>query len=61
VTRFRLAVVVALTLVVALLFGWQLQREMLVKACVEKGGSWDGGTCGPPRIRPILRRDLQRS
>ena len=37
------------------------ERERLVKACVEKGGFWDGGSCGPPRFRPILRRDLQRS
>jgi len=61
VTPVRLAVVVALMLVVAALFGWQWQREQLVKACAAKGGSWDGASCGPPRIRPILRRDLQRS
>jgi hypothetical protein len=61
VTRLRLAIVIALMLVVALLYGWQWQREQLVKACVEQGGSWDGGACGPPRVRPILRRDLQRS
>lgn len=60
-TRLRLAIVVALSVVVAVLFGWQWQRERLVRDCAEKGGSWDGGTCGPPRIRPILRRDLQRS
>jgi len=61
VTRLRLAIVLGLSLVVAALYGWQWQREQLVKACVEKGGSWDGGSCGPPRVRPILRRDLQRS
>ncbi len=60
-TRLRLIIVVTLAILVAALTGWQWQRERLVKACVEKGGSWDGGTCGPPRIRPILRRDLQRS
>ena len=60
-TRLRLIIVVTLAILVAALTGWQWQRERLVKACVEKGGSWDGGTCGPPSIRPILRRDLQRS
>lgn len=60
-TPFRLIVVLGLCLLLAMLFGWQWQREQLVKACVEKGGSWDGSGCGPPRIRPILRRDLHRS
>ena len=60
-TRFRIAVVVGLSILLAGLLGWQWQRERLVQACVEKGGSWDGGTCGPPRLRPILRRDLHRS
>ena len=44
-----------------MLLGWQLHRERLVKACLSGGGAWDGGACGPPRLRPILRRDLQRS
>ena len=44
-----------------MLLGWQLHRERLVKACLSSGGAWDGDTCGPPRLRPILRRDLQRS
>jgi hypothetical protein len=61
VTPFRFAIVVLMSLLLAVLFGWQWQREQLVKSCVERGGSWDGGTCGPPRIRPILRRDLHRS
>lgn len=43
------------------LLGWQLHREHLVKACLSAGGAWDGGNCGPPRLRPILRRDLERS
>lgn len=60
-TPQRLAIVVLLCVLVAGLAGWQWQREQLVKACVEKGGFWDGGACGPPRFRPILRRDLQRS
>ena len=43
------------------LFAWQLHRERLVKACLSSGGAWDGASCGPPSLRPILRRDLQRS
>jgi hypothetical protein len=43
------------------LLGWQLHREHLVKVCLSAGGAWDGGSCGPPRLRPILRRDLDRS
>jgi hypothetical protein len=60
-TRLRLLIMLALGVLVVTLLGWQWQRERLVRACVERGGSWDGGACGPPRIRPILRRDLQRS
>lgn len=60
-TPFRLTVVAGLSLLVAGLLGWQWHRQTLVRACVEQGGSWDGGACGPPRIRPILRRDLERS
>ena len=50
--------VVALTA----LIGWQLRREQIVKACLDSGGAWDGrsSACNPP-LRPILRRDLQRS
>jgi hypothetical protein len=43
------------------LLGWQLHRERLVKACLSAGGAWDGGSCGPLRLRPILRRELERS
>ena len=50
-----------LGIALALLLGWQLHRERLVKACLDTGGAWDGSTCGPMRNRPILRRDLQRS
>jgi hypothetical protein len=60
-TPQRIAVVLALSAIVAALTGWQWHRERMVRACVARGGSWDGGACGPPRIRPILRRDLQRS
>jgi hypothetical protein len=57
--RMLVAAVIAVALLV--LLGWQLHRERLVKACLSAGGAWDGGTCGPPRLRPILRRDLERS
>src|SRR5262245_13458441 len=43
------------------LLSWQLHRERLVNACLSTGGAWDGASCGPARLRPILRRDLQRS
>ena len=57
--RIVMAGLIAAALVV--LVGWQLHRERLVKACLSTGGAWDGGACGPPRLRPILRRDLHRS
>jgi len=61
VTPLRLAIVIGLIGLLAALYGWQVQRETMVRACLDKGGSWDGAACGPPRLRPILRRDLQRS
>jgi len=44
------------------LIGWQLQRDRLVKACLDAGGEWYGprSVCRPP-LRPILQRDYQRS
>lgn len=60
-TPRRLAVAIALSALVAALTAWQWQREGLIRDCAERGGSWDGGACGPPRLRPILRRDLHRS
>jgi hypothetical protein len=44
------------------LTGWQLRREQIVKACLDSGGEWHGrlSACRPP-LRPILRRDLERS
>jgi len=60
-SRTRILVTVVLGLALAALFTWQLHRERLVKACLASGGAWDGGGCGPPSLRPILRRDLQRS
>jgi hypothetical protein len=57
----KLATVGLLTLALLGLLGWQMHREHLVKACLSTGGAWDGDTCGPPRLRPILRRDLERS
>jgi hypothetical protein len=60
-TRARLIAAIMITLALISLFGWQVQRERMVKACLQSGGAWDGSGCGPPSIRPILRRDLQRS
>jgi hypothetical protein len=50
-----------ITVALLVLLAWQLHRERMVKACLSSGGAWDGGVCGPPRLRPILRRDLHRS
>jgi hypothetical protein len=60
-TRLRIVVACLLALAMLLLLGWQVQREQLVKACLDNGGVWTGRTCGPLRIRPILQRDLHRS
>jgi hypothetical protein len=60
-SRGRIIVSLVLGAALIVLFGWQLHRERLVKACLSNGGAWDGGACGPPRLRPILRRDLDRS
>jgi len=56
-------VIAGLTVVaLAALIGWQLRREQIVKACLDSGGEWHGpqSVCNPP-LRPILRRDLERS
>ena len=58
-TKIVIAGLIAAALVA--LLSWQLHRERLVKACLSTGGAWDGASCGPARLRPILRRDLQRS
>ena len=60
-SRIKVIVAIALTAVLALLLGWQLHRERLVDACLASGGAWDGRACGPPSVRPILRRALERS
>ncbi len=59
--RNKVIIAIALTAVLALLLGWQLHRERLVQACLSSGGAWDGRACGPPSVRPILRRALERS
>jgi hypothetical protein len=58
----RIAVAAGAVIVLGLLFGWQYRREQLVKACLDSGRVWNGpaSTCQTP-VRPILRRDLQRS
>ena len=50
-----------IVVLLVLLFGWQFHRERLVQACLSSGGAWDGRVCGPPSVRPILRRALERS
>lgn len=59
----RVQVVIAAVMAVALagLLGWQMQRERLVKACLETGGIWHGQQSACRNLRPILQRDLQRS
>jgi hypothetical protein len=61
VGRRRLIIATLAAAGLLLLFGWQLSRERRIRACLEEGGAWDGAVCGPPKVRPILRRDLQRS
>jgi hypothetical protein len=58
----RLAIAALMSAVLIALLGWQLRREQLVKACLEVGGMWHGpqSACKGP-LRPILRRDLERS
>ena len=60
-SRLRRIVMILLLLKAAVLIGWQTYRERLVTDCLESGGAWTGSDCGPPRVRPILQRDLQRS
>jgi hypothetical protein len=60
-SRARLVVTVVIAALLAVLFGWQVHREHLVQACLASGGAWDGRACGPPSVRPILRRALDRS
>jgi len=60
-SRGRLITATLIGVALAILLGWQLHRERLVKACLSAGGAWTGTACGPPAVRPILRRDLQRS
>jgi hypothetical protein len=60
-TRARLIAALLITAALSVLMGWQVRREQMVKACLQSGGAWDGSGCGPPTVRPILRRDLQRS
>jgi hypothetical protein len=58
----RLAIAGLTVAALAVLIGWQLRREQIVKACLDSGGEWHGrlSACRPP-LRPILRRDLERS
>jgi len=51
-----------MSMMLVALLAWQLRREQLVKACLDVGGMWHGpqSACKGP-LRPILRRDLERS
>jgi hypothetical protein len=60
-SRGRLIFVGCATAALLVLAGWQLQREWLIKECLDAGGFWDGRVCGPLKVRPILQRDLRRS
>jgi hypothetical protein len=60
-TRTRLVVAGIISALLIALLGWQVQREKLVKACLDGGGAWTGNSCGPSPNRPILLRDLRRS
>jgi hypothetical protein len=59
---WRLFVVGLTAAVLAGLFGWQVHRDRLVRACLDDGGVWDGprSFCRAP-VRPILQRDYHRS
>lgn len=58
----RLAVAACVSLALIALLSWQYRREQVVKSCHESGGVWHGpeSAC-KPLLRPILRRDLERS
>jgi hypothetical protein len=60
-SRGRLVFVACTTAALLVLAGWQLQREWLIRDCLDAGGVWNGNACGPLKVRPILQRDLRRS
>ncbi len=60
-SRGRLVFVACTAAALLVLAGWQLQREWLIRDCLDAGGAWNGNACGPLKVRPILQRDLRRS
>ena len=60
-SRAKLLAAGLITAALVALLGWQLHRERLVQVCLANGGAWDGRVCGPPSMRPLLRRALDRS
>jgi hypothetical protein len=61
-SRTRWIVVVGVSAVLLGLAGWQVARERKVAACTEAGGVWiaERSRC-MPALKPLIRRDLQRS
>lgn len=59
-SRGRLMFTVCTAAALLMLVGWQLQRELMIRRCLDGGGAWDGQACGPLKVRPILQRDLRR-
>ena len=60
-SRTRLVIAGGTALLLAALFGWQIQREHQVRACLDNGGVWHGPLSACRPLRPIIQRDLQRS
>jgi hypothetical protein len=60
-TRAHLLIAALTAAAVVGLLAWQVQRERLVKACLDGGGVWHGPQSACKSPRPILQRDLHRS
>lgn len=60
-SRTRLLIAGATALLLAVLLGWQIRREQLVRTCLDNGGIWHGALSACRPLRPIIQRDLQRS
>lgn len=56
-TLIRIAISIAVVIVLAGLLYWQEQRYRMVGECHAAGGEWDGGT---DRCRPVPRIYIER-